>query len=288
MALSAIVSRALCVVSLFVLLACGGETTPTEVFLSVEAEGAARAATSVRVEVNALVIEFERMAWPLELLVLPADGDPGRPVAVRAWAFEDGRVTGAGTADPEFKAGARTEVRVVLVAGADVGAVPNVNADAKTDRVLRQPMVDVSRDAGFDAGGTGEGERDAGTLGSDAGSAVDDAGNSERDAGAMPYRARLLGTWTVRRAWRTSNPCVYASSYTTTWEVTGSASALSVVAGSDRFVGREEPDGSFELAGSKQTITGTVSDESFTGVETNMQPENGQPCTVTRTLTGER
>jgi hypothetical protein len=143
-------------------------------------------------------------------------------------------------------------------------------------------------------------DADAGELERDAGEdleQLDDAGELERDAGEdleqdagpKPYSSRLLGTWKVGRSLRSFSPCTYAPSPSTVWVVAGSAAALTVtVDNSDRFTGRENADGSFSLAGSMQTITGKVSASSFEGIETNTQPVYGQPCTVTRGLTGTR
>lgn len=168
------------------------------------------------------------------------------------------------------------------------------------DRFHYGEGLELDGDAGeleHDAGEDLLPEEDAGEgLDNDAG-AVDqvdagerDAGEGlEPDAGPKPYTARMLGTWKVDRTLRTLSPCTYAPAPDTIWVVVGSAAALTVtVDNGDRFTGRENSDGSFSLSGSMQTITGKVSGSSFEGLETNTQPVYGQPCTVTRGLSGTR
>jgi len=157
-------------------LGCGSESTTTEVFLSIDAQGAARDATSVRVEINTLVIEFERETWPSELLVLPGHGSGAGTFSARAWALADGRVLGAASTEPQFRSGSRREAQLVLLPGADVGAIPDVNAEVHGGTV-KQPGANESDAAS-------PGERDSGTQGALDGGSSHDGGSvhSEMDA----------------------------------------------------------------------------------------------------------
>ena len=60
--------------ALVVFVGCAAEAPDaTEAFVSIEAIEQAREATSVRLQVNAAVVELSREGWPLEVLLRAAD-----------------------------------------------------------------------------------------------------------------------------------------------------------------------------------------------------------------------
>jgi hypothetical protein len=125
--------------ALFAVAACGGDSTDTEAFLSIGAEGAARGATSVRVEVDALVIELPRKTWPLELVVEPGQGEGEKAFSLRAWGLKDGAALGAAKSKVTFQAGARKTVSIVLDPEVELGTPPAVNGKVAKGQVIKQP-----------------------------------------------------------------------------------------------------------------------------------------------------
>lgn len=191
-------SRAMAILIMILVTACGSESASrTEVFVSIDAEGGALAATSVRVQINTLVIEVEREGWPLELIVQPEAGNAKRRFTLRAWGLKDSVVLGAASNDVGFKDGSRDVVSLRLVPGVDLGSVPAVNAKAERGKVVKQP-VDVK--PYFDGGSNGHGDGDGDGLangpgdgGSDTGAADAEADGSadSSDASLQPPKAGL-------------------------------------------------------------------------------------------------
>jgi len=158
----------LCTLLVGLLVACGGDGGGnTEVFLSIDAEGTAREASAVRVAINQVVIELERKTWPLEILVEPLMGDAARPLSLRAWAFKDGVVLGAGSLVSGFTRGRRDEVTLKLVAGAELGPVPEINAEATPGKTVTVPSSERTDGGGLIDDGTPGARADAGTGASD-------------------------------------------------------------------------------------------------------------------------
>lgn len=141
----------------------------TEVFLRIDAAGAARDAESVRVQVDALVVELVRDEWPLELVVVPQSGDASRRFVVRAFGLAAGKVLGAAKAEQGFEKGRRASLTLTLDPAYDAGPLPKVNAQAASGGTLKQPVgVDGAQDAAASGGDGGE-DDPAGTCGCEAG-----------------------------------------------------------------------------------------------------------------------
>jgi len=182
--------------------ACSSEQRgATEVLVSIDAKDAARDATSVRVQVNDVVVEVPRDTWPQELIVQPG-ADGAKPFEVRAWGFLKGKVVGAGLAHGVYSTGVRRQLALSLVPGFDAGAPPRVNADAKpSSGPIRQPTVSDGGGLDGDSSVPGAGGPSSGGSTTDAGAGIGqpDGGEGSPTAGCstlptMCSSAELLGT----------------------------------------------------------------------------------------------
>ena len=113
MALS--IERMRCLLALICLacvIACSGDAGgKTEVLVSIDAIGEARASSSVRIQVNAAVVELAARSggrWPLEVLVRAPEGMADKTFRVRAWGLSGDVVNGAGEKEGSFRKGKRT------------------------------------------------------------------------------------------------------------------------------------------------------------------------------------
>jgi hypothetical protein len=167
------------VIGLWSLAACGDAGKgKTEALVSIDADGAARAATSVRIQVNAAVVELERKSWPLEVLVRASD--PSHDTfALRAFGLRHGQVVGAAEKTGTFSRGKRTQLELELEPGADIGALPPVNSEIGPGGLVMQPGELAEAGVGADAqvGTDGGAESEAGSPHGRA-----DAGHHPRDA----------------------------------------------------------------------------------------------------------
>ncbi|MFT3925012.1 MAG: C-type lectin domain-containing protein [Myxococcales bacterium] len=165
-------------------IGCGGESEgKTEVLVSIEAQGEAMTATSVRIEVNAAVVELPRTVWPMEVLVSAAGERDAHEFALRAFGLRDGAVVGGAKHGGSFKQGKRTGLELMLVPNADIGPLPAVNSQIGPDNIVVQPHL-----PGLDAGslpGSDGSVPDADTQ-SEAGGDGDDADASPIDCAANP------------------------------------------------------------------------------------------------------
>jgi hypothetical protein len=187
------VTRALLVLALLALAACDGEVArTTDVFVSIDALDTARAATSVRVQVDEVVVELPRSEWPIELVVLPRKGRLDHVVQTRAWAMTQGAVLGAARGEARFRDGERFELALLLLPGADVGPLPDVNAVAEPGVLIVQPSTAAENDAGLDGGSPGP---DGSTPQPEG-----DGGTPQGSLTPLEFCERLTAP---RRAWKT-------------------------------------------------------------------------------------
>jgi hypothetical protein len=172
------------------LTSCSSESSGrTEVFVSIDAIGAARQASSVRIQVDEVVVELPREEWPLEVLVAPSSSTRAHDFELRAFGLRAGQVLGAAEEAGRFKSGARTELTIALDPSTDAGALPEINARVGENGIARSSAAQEPMDGGTELRpDTGSVERDAADGTQDASAArPGDAAASEggaADAGA--------------------------------------------------------------------------------------------------------